>query len=76
MLDSPKVSKVAGKGSTTDFPLVEKGYDPIYGARPLKRVIQKYIENPLSMKILKGEIPEGLRISAEAEGGKIVFKTL
>ncbi len=56
--------------------IAEKGYDPVYGARPLKRVIQKYIENPLSMKILKGDIPEGIRISAEAQGDKIVFKTV
>jgi ATP-dependent Clp protease ATP-binding subunit ClpB len=56
--------------------IAEKGYDPVYGARPLKRVIQKYIENPLSMKILKGEIPESIRISVEAQGDKIVFKTL
>ena len=56
--------------------IVEKGYVPVYGARPLKRVIQKYIENPLSMKILKGEISQGIRISTEAEGDKIVFKTL
>ena len=56
--------------------IAEKGYDPAFGARPLKRVIQKNIENPLSMKILKGEIPENARISAEAEGDKIVFKML
>ena len=56
--------------------IAEIGYDPVYGARPLKSVIQKYIENPLSMKILKGEISQGIRISAEVEGDKIVFKTL
>jgi ATP-dependent Clp protease ATP-binding subunit ClpB len=56
--------------------IVENGYDPIYGARPLKRVIQKYIENPLSMEILKGNIMDGDRISAEVEGDHIIFKTL
>jgi ATP-dependent Clp protease ATP-binding subunit ClpB len=55
--------------------IAEKGYDPIYGARPLKRVIQQYIENPLSLEILRGNIPEGARVSAEAEGDQIVFKT-
>ena len=55
--------------------IVENGYDPIYGARPLKRVIQKYIENPLSMEILKGNIMDGDRISAEVEGDHIIFKT-
>ena len=39
--------------------LAEKGFDRIYGARPLKRAIQRYIENPLSMEILKGNISEG-----------------
>jgi len=56
--------------------IVENGYDPAYGARPLKRVIQKYIENPLSMEILKGNIMDGDRISAEVEGDHIIFKTL
>jgi ATP-dependent Clp protease ATP-binding subunit ClpB len=56
--------------------IVENGYDPIYGARPLKRIIQKYIENPLSMEILKGNIMDGDRISAEVEGDHIIFKTL
>ena len=56
--------------------LVENGYDPAYGARPLKRVIQKYIENPLSMEILKGNIMDGARISAEVEGDHIIFRTL
>jgi ATP-dependent Clp protease ATP-binding subunit ClpB len=56
--------------------IVENGYDPIYGARPLKQIIQKYIENPLSMEILKGNIMDGDRISAEVEGDHIIFKTL
>jgi len=54
----------------------EKGYDPIYGARPLKRVIQQYIENPLSMDILKGNILDGDRVSADIEGDQIVFNTV
>jgi ATP-dependent Clp protease ATP-binding subunit ClpB len=56
--------------------IVKNGYDPVYGARPLKRIIQKYIENPLSMEILKGHIMDGNRISAEVEGDRIIFKTL
>jgi ATP-dependent Clp protease ATP-binding subunit ClpB len=39
--------------------LAEKGYDPAYGARPLKRTVQKYIQNPLALKILEGEYREG-----------------
>jgi ATP-dependent Clp protease ATP-binding subunit ClpB len=55
--------------------IAQKGYDPVFGARPLKRVIQQYIENPLSLEILEGKISEGARIRAEADGGNIVFKT-
>ncbi|MEE4355637.1 MAG: ATP-dependent chaperone ClpB [Desulfococcaceae bacterium] len=53
--------------------LAEKGYDRVYGARPLKRAIQKYIENPLALEILKGNVNEGSRIEARAEGEQIVF---
>ncbi len=54
--------------------LSEKGYDPVYGARPLKRAIQQYIENPLSLEIMKGHIPLNQTVTAEVGGGKIVFK--
>jgi ATP-dependent Clp protease ATP-binding subunit ClpB len=54
--------------------VAEKGYDPVYGARPLKRVIQKVIENELSLAILNGTIREGNRVSAERKGDRIVFK--
>ncbi|MBU1161843.1 MAG: ATP-dependent chaperone ClpB [Proteobacteria bacterium] len=53
--------------------LAEKGFDRIYGARPLKRAIQKYIENPLSMEILQGNISEGTKLRADVEGDQIVF---
>jgi len=56
--------------------LAEKGYDQIYGARPLKRAIQKYIENPLSMEIIKGSIAEGARIEADVEDGQIIFRSV
>ena len=46
--------------------LAEKGYDPHYGARPLKRVIQRMVQDPLALKILEGEFPEGSKISADA----------
>jgi len=58
-----------------DF-LAEKGYDRVYGARPLKRAIQQYIENPLAMELLKGYFGEGTRIRAEQEGDHIVFETV
>ncbi len=54
--------------------LAEKGYDEVYGARPLKRAIQKFIENPLSMEILQGSIHAGMKIRAELDKNKIIFK--
>jgi ATP-dependent Clp protease ATP-binding subunit ClpB len=75
-------SRLAGRGITLGLSdaaislIAQKGYDPVYGARPLKRVIQQMIENPLSMEILKGEIAEGARLSAEVEENRIVFKTI
>jgi ATP-dependent Clp protease ATP-binding subunit ClpB len=53
--------------------LAEQGFDRIYGARPLKRAIQKYIENPLSMEILQGRVSEGTKLKADVEGDRIVF---
>ena len=47
--------------------LADKGYDPHYGARPLKRVIQRMIQDPLSMRILEGDFPEGSHIVADHE---------
>jgi ATP-dependent Clp protease ATP-binding subunit ClpB len=53
--------------------LGEAGFDPVYGARPLKRAIQQQIENPLAQRILKGEFAPGDRIRAAAHDGQIVF---
>ena len=49
------------------------GYDPTYGARPLKRVIQKRLVDTLALKILEGEFLEGDRVQVEAEEGELVF---
>ena len=46
--------------------LADRGYDPQYGARPLKRVIQRMVQDPLAIRILEGEFPEGSKIQAEA----------
>ncbi|HVP30841.1 MAG TPA: ATP-dependent chaperone ClpB [Myxococcota bacterium] len=46
--------------------LAEKGYDPHYGARPLKRVIQRLVQDPLAVRILQGEFPEGSKIAVDA----------
>lgn len=53
--------------------LIEAGYDPIYGARPLKRAIQRLIENPLAAAILSGDCPIGADIKVENEADKLVF---
>jgi ATP-dependent Clp protease ATP-binding subunit ClpB len=55
--------------------VAEKGYDPIYGARPLKRMIQKYIENPLAVKILEGKFTPGCTIVAHMDAENICFAT-
>jgi len=54
--------------------LAREGFDPAYGARPLKRAIQKHIENPLAMEILEGHFREKSAILADVEHGKIVFR--
>ena len=46
----------------------DKGYDPQYGARPLNRAIQKYLEDPVAEEILKGEINEGDTLVADWDG--------
>ncbi|WP_323601678.1 ATP-dependent chaperone ClpB [Pseudomonas putida] len=53
--------------------LIAVGYDPVYGARPLKRAIQRWIENPLAQLILAGKFLPGTAITARVEGDEIVF---
>jgi ATP-dependent Clp protease ATP-binding subunit ClpB len=53
--------------------LGQKGYDPVFGARPLKRAIQRYLENPLAMEILKGNIIEGKGVETRVENDQILF---
>ncbi len=53
--------------------LAERGYDPLYGARPLKRAIQKLLENPLSLAILEGTYPSGSTIKVSVNGGQLTF---
>jgi len=55
--------------------LIEKGFDPAFGARPLRRAIQRYLEDPLSEEILKGKYGGGGRISIERKGDELTFKT-
>jgi ATP-dependent Clp protease ATP-binding subunit ClpB len=53
--------------------LGEAGFDPVYGARPLKRAIQQQVENPLAQRILTGEFGPGSRVQVAAKGGALVF---
>ncbi|HAW38661.1 MAG TPA: type VI secretion system ATPase TssH, partial [Pseudomonas sp.] len=53
--------------------LIAVGYDPVYGARPLKRAIQRWIENPLAQQILAGQFAPGSSVKARVEGEQIVF---
>jgi ATP-dependent Clp protease ATP-binding subunit ClpB len=53
--------------------LARAGYDPVYGARPLKRAIQREIETPLSRMLLKGEVKDNSTVSIDAEGGELRF---
>ncbi len=54
--------------------LAEVGYDPVYGARPLKRVIQRQVQDPLALSLLRGEFDEGDTVRLEAPNGRITFK--
>jgi ATP-dependent Clp protease ATP-binding subunit ClpB len=50
------------------------GYDPVYGARPLKRAIQRYLQDPLADQLLRGEIPDGSTVSIDEGDGALKFK--
>ncbi|MCX5750346.1 MAG: ATP-dependent Clp protease ATP-binding subunit [Candidatus Saganbacteria bacterium] len=54
--------------------IIEKGFDPKFGARPLRRAIQQLIENPLSNEILEGKFKEGDEVIVNVKAGKIIFK--
>ncbi|HEY1067498.1 MAG TPA: ATP-dependent chaperone ClpB [Pirellulales bacterium] len=56
--------------------IAEEGYDPVYGARPLKRVIQQRIQNPLASELLRGRFPEGSTIRIDFHDGDFVFEKL
>ncbi len=55
--------------------LSEEGYDPVFGARPLKRTIQRLLESPLAKKVLAGEYPPGSTVEIDAKDGEILFST-
>jgi ATP-dependent Clp protease ATP-binding subunit ClpB len=54
--------------------LADKGYEPAYGARPLKRVIQKSLQDPLAEKILAGDIKDGDKVRVDVKGDALTFE--
>jgi ATP-dependent Clp protease ATP-binding subunit ClpA len=74
------VKRLADKRITLDLTpaarelLAREGYDPVYGARPLKRTIQRMIQDPLALELLNGTFGEGDTVVADAKGEKIVFR--
>jgi ATP-dependent Clp protease ATP-binding subunit ClpC len=53
--------------------LAADGFDPVYGARPLRREVERQLENPLAMKIVTGECPDGSQVRVQVRGGQIAF---
>ena len=51
------------------------GYDPVYGARPLKRAVQKYLQDPLADAILRGEVPDGSTVRVDEGDGALKLQT-
>jgi len=54
--------------------LIEKGYDPAYGARPMRRAVERYLEDPMAEEILRGNIKPGDTAEVSADKGKMTFK--
>ena len=56
--------------------LAEDGFDPAYGARPLRRTLQRLVLDPLATRMLDGQLPEGGSIRVDAVGGELAFEML
>jgi ATP-dependent Clp protease ATP-binding subunit ClpA len=56
--------------------IAREGYDPIYGARPLRRAIQRLIENPLAKRILAGDFPPGSGVRVDVSGNELTFQAV
>jgi len=72
-LNEKKLTLVV-EDSAKEF-LIDKGYDPNYGARPLRRAIQRYLEDPLAEEFLKGTVREGSTVRLKAGDGALIFET-
>ncbi len=78
------MKRMTGMGVTLDLTkqarefLAEKGYDPAFGARPLRRALQKFLEDPIAEELLRGKYPEGttLRVSLSRKTAELKFRAL
>ncbi|HEV3243848.1 MAG TPA: ATP-dependent Clp protease ATP-binding subunit [Chthoniobacterales bacterium] len=55
--------------------VIEKGYDPNYGARPMRRAVERFLEDPLAEEILRGNVKAGTKVQVSAKDGKLVFES-
>src|SRR6187455_453879 len=75
-------ARLAGRGIQLELTdaaketLAEAGWDPTYGARPLKRALQRMVENPLAMRLLEGDFSDGDSIRVDAQNGELVFQKI
>jgi ATP-dependent Clp protease ATP-binding subunit ClpB len=70
-LDERKITLVAGDSARKL--LIERGWDPVYGARPLKRAIQRMVQDPLAMTLLEGKFSDGDVIEVDVKDGELAF---
>jgi ATP-dependent Clp protease ATP-binding subunit ClpC len=70
-----KAIKVQLELSAVEF-LIDKGYDPTYGARPMRRAVEKYLEDPLAEELLRGNIKSGNTLDVHAAGERLEFKVI
>ena len=68
-----KAVHIVLENSAKEF-LIEKGYDPMYGARPMRRAVERYLEDPLAEEILRSNVKPGDEVHVSAVEGKLVFK--
>ena len=78
-LDEEQIATLAKFAASRQFKagetlLAREGYDPVYGARPLRRAIQKEILDPLSIDILEGKVREGQTVHVDAKDGALEFR--
>jgi ATP-dependent Clp protease ATP-binding subunit ClpB len=73
-------ARLADRGITLELTdaaketLAEAGWDPTYGARPLKRALQRMVENPLALRLLEGDFADGDRVRVDSQNGELVFQ--